>query len=198
MTLIPEAGRFPRKQPISQRADNDGYWAGKVSPYSSKLGKELHSDPYIRGRPSRSSVESNQTHGDIMVVNGMGQPARLPTISTSTAKLFDWHVGLFHSITPSQVIVRIDHLPQDIAFSLSSSVWCEYDGDEVESHGMASKTDNGKHMGCLFFAVHEASSGFKGAGTWYLALASACGILMYEAPSTGNLGISVRKWIFFK
>lgn len=50
--------------------------------------------------------------------------------------------------------------------------------------------------GVLFFSVHEAGADTKGAGTWYLAIAYARSVMVYEASMPR--GGSSRAWSFVK
>ncbi|PWZ03372.1 hypothetical protein BCV70DRAFT_197590 [Testicularia cyperi] len=54
----------------------------------------------------------------------------------------------------------------------------------------------GSSKGVLFFSVHEAATDTKGSGTWYLALATARSVMIYEAspPKRG----SSRSWSWVK
>lgn len=64
--------------------------------------------------------------------------------------------------------------------------------------GSAAGSSSSSHgKGCLFFAVYESPLGFKAPGTWYLALASSRGILVYEAAPSRKSGGS-RTWSFLK
>ncbi|CAO1638863.1 unnamed protein product [Sympodiomycopsis kandeliae] len=70
----------------------------------------------------------------------------------------------------------------------------------VSNQGHASGASHSSHAhtkGCLFFAVYQSPAGFKGAGTWYLALASSRGILLYEATPPRKPEQS-RTWSFLK
>lgn len=51
--------------------------------------------------------------------------------------------------------------------------------------------------GVLFFSVHEADKNTKASGTWYLAIAYARSVLVYEAAATAR-GTSSRAWSFLK
>ncbi|GAC96851.1 hypothetical protein PHSY_004435 [Pseudozyma hubeiensis SY62] len=51
--------------------------------------------------------------------------------------------------------------------------------------------------GVLFFSVHEADKDTKASGTWYLAIAYARSVLVYEAAATSK-GASSRAWSFLK
>lgn len=67
-------------------------------------------------------------------------------------------------------------------------------GKDKESASSSTGSSGGK--GVLFFAIHEAAIDAKGAGTWYLALATSKTVLLYEAvPPKGD---SARSWTFIK
>lgn len=75
--------------------------------------------------------------------------------------------------------------------------------DGMSTFGKAKSKDRdsvlslGHSRGFLYYAVYESPAGYKGAGTWYLALASARAILLYESPPPRRAG-TPRSWTFLK
>lgn len=179
-----------RQRMPSRRAESDSY--GFVHPYDPRgsaasgpsslpspadFSPEEEAEPELRGGHEGNSNSPDERDQALRLAQASVSITSPPTSGRPSS----------HRRTTSAYSVA----------SASTSVFSET--EDSDSDGRKGKEPAAERTnGCLFFAVHQALTGQKGAGTWYLALASAKGVLLFEASPPRKQSSMGRSWSFLK
>ncbi|CAO1614929.1 unnamed protein product [Parajaminaea phylloscopi] len=198
--------KAPRESPSSRSAKADKPSSGDVTPYNVDVAPHALGAESDLQDAARHPLFSSLSRPPPMTVGQDSDedfpPADSPReLTEHDAALRLAQTGVSIEGTDRSERKTFQHRRAKSGYSSPTTFVDPSFGDDASStygdvkSGLA---DRDKHKGCLFFATHQAPSGSKSTGTWYLALASSRGILLYEARPPRRGASQARTWVFLK